>query len=411
MANDPDPDTSPVPGEHDEATIDDELRIHTLPPPWDRIFSLGSRLFVWSVLAGVIYLLQPFFLLLFLTFVFAYILEHGVNGLQHRIPNRPLRVVLVASVFLSMLILIGVFVTPHFADQARNLQRNFPEYLDVLDAKLAELRSNHSLHSWIPEDMKVSELIRGFFGFSPEEDMTGLTTADAADERRRLVLQLVGFVQNVGPRLLTIGSSFLLALLLSFLIVLDLPALARNVASLERTKLRFMYLAAAPNIREFGAVLGRALEAQLFIALCNTGLTAIGLWILGMTGNLVFFSTVVFLFSFIPVVGVFISSTPICIEALTESGFELMFAVIVMVTVVHLIEAYFLNPRIFGHHLRMNPVLVLIVLIVFGKLFGVWGLILGLPIVNYFFTRAIRLRMKGSAVAIPVSTGTTPPPA
>ena len=34
--------------------------------------------------------------------------------------------------------------------------------------------------------------------------------------------------------------------------------------------------------------------------------------------------------------------------------------------------------------------LVLIVLTVFGKLFGVWGFLLGIPLVNYVFRHAIR---------------------
>jgi predicted PurR-regulated permease PerM len=33
---------------------------------------------------------------------------------------------------------------------------------------------------------------------------------------------------------------------------------------------------------------------------------------------------------------------------------------------------------------------VLIVLTVGGKLFGIWGLILGIPIMNYLFRHAIR---------------------
>ena len=40
----------------------------------------------------------------------------------------------------------------------------------------------------------------------------------------------------------------------------------------------------------------------------------------------------------------------------------------------------------------MNAVLVLIVLTIGGKLFGVWGLVLGLPVVNYVFGHAIRRR-------------------
>ena len=49
------------------------------------------------------YFLSPvalIFLLIFLTFVFAYVQSHGVDGLAHRFPNRIYRVVLVAVVFL-----------------------------------------------------------------------------------------------------------------------------------------------------------------------------------------------------------------------------------------------------------------------------------------------------------------------
>ncbi len=67
-----------------------------------------------------------------------------------------------------------------------------------------------------------------------------------------------------------------------------------------------------------------------------------------------------------------------------------MMLAIGMILVIHAIEAYVLNPRIYGHHLRMNPVLTLIILVICGKLFGPWGLILGIPVFNYVFAHAIR---------------------
>ena len=69
-----------------------------------------------------------------------------------------------------------------------------------------------------------------------------------------------------------------------------------------------------------------------------------------------------------------------------------MLLAIAMILVIHAIEAYILNPRIYGHHLRMNPVLTLIILVICGKLFGPWGLILGIPVFNYVFSHAIRYR-------------------
>jgi predicted PurR-regulated permease PerM len=183
------------------------------------------------------------------------------------------------------------------------------------------------------------------------------------------------------------------------------------VQNLRYTKLGFIYDEVADNIQDFGRVLGTALEAQLFIAIANTILTAIGLWLMGLP-SLVFLSTIVFFCSFIPVAGVFLSSTPICLVALQvqpNGGVKLMLVAIGLILLIHFIEAYFLNPKIFGHHFRMNAVLVLIVLTIGGKLFGVWGLVLGLAVVNYFFAHAIRYPKGGNEAEPPAATGPPPP--
>ncbi len=457
----------------------------SLPPPWDRIFSLGSRVFVWGLLAGILYILRPFFLLVFLTFVFAYILEHGVQGLEHRIKSRALRVVAVSAVFLSTLIAAGVFLTPHFKHQATKLGKNYPEYLTKIDEALDDAREQEWVRGILPPTIKAKDIIEDLAGLvkstkdpkgadaeaapPPEETdevelldhlmgfpggLSNLvkhasvsmrdtldfargrsetppmgvirklaktmadgeyTALDGAvideswlvkkwrEERTKKndptpakanLAQTLEMLKNVATPILGIGSAFLLSLLFSFLIVLDLPKLSRAVSGLAGTKVGFIYDEVAGNIHDFGKMLGRALEAQLLIALCNTFLTAIGLYFLGLTENMIFFSTIVFFCSFIPVAGVFLSSTPIALEALSVDGggVQLMILSIVMILIIHFVEAYFLNPKIFGHHLHMNAVLVLIVLTIGGKLFGVWGLILGLPVVNYFFGHAIRRR-------------------
>jgi predicted PurR-regulated permease PerM len=196
--------------------------------------------------------------------------------------------------------------------------------------------------------------------------------------------------QKIASNLLGLASAFLLSLLFSFLIVLDLPSLAAGAQRLRRTRVGFIYDEVAPSIQMFGQVLGRALEAQLAIAFLNTLLTAAGLVLLGLQEKAAFISVIVFFCSFIPVAGVFISSAPICLLALQDGGVGNMFLAVILITVIHLIEAYILNPKIYGHHLRMNPVLVLIILTIGGKLFHVWGLILGVPICNYIFGYAIQ---------------------
>ena len=104
-----------------------------LPAPWDRIFSLGTRTFVWGLLITIIYILRPFFLLIFLTFVFAYVQDHSVDGLQHRIKSRIVRVVLVFLILLSAIVGTGYFVGPRLENQVDDLMTNSPRYLKEAD--------------------------------------------------------------------------------------------------------------------------------------------------------------------------------------------------------------------------------------------------------------------------------------
>jgi predicted PurR-regulated permease PerM len=89
-------------------------------------------------------------------------------------------------------------------------------------------------------------------------------------------------------------------------------------------------------------------------------------------------------------VGVFISSVPICLIALQVIGPKAMVLSIIMIVIIHLIEGYVLNPRIYGSRMRINPVIVLFILTISGKLFHIWGLILGIPVFSYIFSHAIQ---------------------
>jgi predicted PurR-regulated permease PerM len=54
--------------------------------------------------------------------------------------------------------------------------------------------------------------------------------------------------------------------------------------------------------------------------------------------------------------------------------------VLIMVAVVHAIEAYILNPKLMSSKTNL-PVFYTFIILIFGEhFFGVWGLILGIPI-------------------------------
>ena len=348
---------------------------------------------VWVGLFAVLWILRSFSLLIFLTFVFAYIQGKAVARLERRIANRTVRVVLVGITFLTAVAGVITFLTPHVRDQSTGLIRSLPQVLREFDETLYDFRKSSPFAADLipspplsteqgppPWDIKKSpsaQILEGIFGFASEDDEPLATK------------EIVERVRSITEQGLALGSSFLLSILFSFLIVLDLPELTRGVQRLRESRVAFIYEVVGSSISEFARVLGSALEAQFYIAILNTILTAIGIKVLGLTGSIAFLSVVVFFCSFIPVAGVFLSSAPICLLAFQKGGIGLMLGAGLLIWIIHLIEAYILNPKIYGHALRVNPVLVLIILTLGGKLFGVWGLVLGLPVCTYVFGRAI----------------------
>lgn len=358
----------------------------------ERIVPTLIRVLVWGGFFSVVFILRSFFLLLFLTFVFGYVQNRGVNRLQSLIPHRPTRVVLVTAIFLGVLITVGVFLVPRAKDQTVLFVTQLPQYVQRLDQELGALGERYPMiANAIPElgafadhspsssgKSRVAALVQQIFSLGEHPD------------GQNKVNQLLDLVRGVGGKIAAIASAFLLALLFSFLIVLDLPRLSASVSSLEKSKLAFVYREVAGSIRDFATVLGKALEAQFAIAMVNAILTAIGVSLLGLGSAMAFLTVIVFLCSFIPVLGVFISSVPICLIALQSSGLTTMLLAIVMITVIHLLEGYVLNPRIYGSYMRINPVIVLVILTIGAKLFQIWGLVLGVPICTYIFGQVIQ---------------------
>lgn len=375
----------------------------SLPQPWDRIIPHVAIVMVWGMLFGLIFLLRSFFLLLFLTFVFSIIQANGVARLEKYIKFRSIRVVLVAILFVTVLSMAGVFLVPKVKAQTELFMSQFSSYLGRVDQEIFKLSIKYPLLAEILPELAIEdpasnkpEVEKKGPGYSPTRSMLQqLFKVGEVSGGIENINHLLGTLGNIGGKIATVTSTFLLSILFSFLIILDLPRLAASVRELENTKLRFIYLSVADDIRDFARVLGKALEAQLIVAGVNSILTAIGISLLGIGEHVAFLSVIVFFCSFIPVIGVFISSVPICLVALQVSGIQTMLLAVLLITVIHLIEGYILNPRIYGSYMRINPVIILIILTIGGKLFGFWGLLLGVPVCTYLFGHAIRRRDQG----------------
>jgi predicted PurR-regulated permease PerM len=129
-------------------------------------------------------------------------------------------------------------------------------------------------------------------------------------------------------------------------------------------------------------MLGRAFEAQSVVAVVNALLSAVVFILLGLP-SIALLAMIVFVCSYIPVLGMFLSTLPAAFLALRVGGITHVLWLVAAILVIHAIEAYMLNPLIYGRHLRLHPLAVLVILVVAEHLVGVWGLLLGVPIAAF----------------------------
>jgi predicted PurR-regulated permease PerM len=174
-----------------------------------------------------------------------------------------------------------------------------------------------------------------------------------------------------------VGTALLLTILISF----DMLGLKRGAQRLREGRLAWLYAKAVPNLAAVARLIGRSFAAQGVIAVFNTLLTLALMRLLGLQNELLL-SLVVFIASFIPVLGILLSAIPITLQALLQPDGSLAMALYALlgIGVIHAIESMILSPKIVGKFLHLHPVLVLVVLVVGEHLFGIWGLLLGVPV-------------------------------
>jgi predicted PurR-regulated permease PerM len=402
----------------------------------NEFYQRNRRVVIWAILFGLLWLLREFFAVVFLSFVLA-IVAAPLSDLGMRRLRLPhwLAVTIVYVFFLLVLASFVRFVVPSVAAELNRMIGNLPatertliETKNRLVERYPTLREpiNGYLRSALTDDqLQVVEL--QLIAERQRLDITDAEVAQAAvstvapagvleeyfERQDQLLLNalMAGQFQRVrqyAPAVVNMlyraTATTLLALLFSFLILVDLNRIKAGISRLRNSRVGDFYAEAAQPIARFGILLGRAIEAQAVIAVVNTALTLLGLLLLDIP-LVAMLSVIVFVCSFVPVLGVFISTTPIVLVALNTGGLQLSAAAIGLVIVIHAIEAYLLNPIIYGKHLKLNPVLTLIILYVGYHAFGLWGMLLGVPVARYFVhdVLGMSLRERGLGAPVPIS--------
>ena len=197
-------------------------------------------------------------------------------------------------------------------------------------------------------------------------------------------------LQNVGR----LAVEFVMSFILSFFFMIEKEKtvlFSRNFLSSEYAWFfQDLFYFAKVFVETFGVVV----EVQLLIALVNTLVTTLGLGVIGFT-QLPTLAIMIFFLSLIPVAGVIFSCIPITLIAYSTGGIQTVVYVLILIVIVHCIEAYILNPKFMSSRTKL-PIFYTFVILLFSERFlGVWGLIVGIPIFNFFLEiLGVKIRTK-----------------
>ena len=310
------------------------------------------RFVVLALLIWVLYLVRGMLSAILLTFIFTYIVVHWVRFVQRWLPKLPsLLVVLVTYAVLVAAVYFAVTkYLPLLITQIIKMVNSVLKFYQSQDGSWLIKQLNH----YISAKTVTAQIKHGInLAFST---LTSLTK---------------------------MAVTFLMSFILSFFYTIELRQMysfSRLFLTSELFSWLFedIYFFGKKFVNTFGVVL----EAQFFIALCNTALTTICLMFMHMP-QILALALMVFVFSLVPVAGVIISLIPLSMVGYSVGGIRDVIYIIIMIIAIHALESYVLNPKFMSSRTELPIFYTFVVLMVSEKLFGTWGLIVGVPIFTF----------------------------
>lgn len=311
------------------------------------------RLVVLLGLIAVLYLARSLMTVILLTFIFSFLIIRLIQKIQKYLKISPGPIVVV--LYLLIIGLLYLAVTTYIPKLVKETE--------------ALVKSLISFYNHPPKG--INEAFTYFSNY--------ISKSTIIDQTKHGVSLIVSSLTSVGK----FGFALIMALLLSFFLTVELDQMKRFSQSFYSSPHSWLFKDIAFFARKFTNTFGVVLEAQFMIAIVNTVITTIALAIIHLP-QLFSLALLIFVMSLVPVAGVIISAIPMTMIAYSDGGIRDVIYVLVMLVIIHALESYVLNPKFMSSKTELPIFYIFVVLFVSERLFGMWGLIVGIPIFTFF---------------------------
>ncbi|ALC85656.1 MULTISPECIES: AI-2E family transporter [Bacillaceae] len=285
-------------------------------------------------------------------------------------------ILIIFLALIGLITLLVFLVFPFLKAQSTKLVAEFPGYfIQLFNSLDTFLRTSIVSDYYSQIETQVNTILKDLpaeIGEFIQSTVTGIATG---------LSSLVGML-----------TSFILAIVtvpfIVFYLLKDGENLPKYVMKLFPPRMRDDLQSVFHNIDK---QISSYIQGQILVSICIGFMIFIGFSIIGMDYALLL-GVIASVTSVVPYLGPVIAITPAAIIALVTSPLMLVKLAVVW-TIVQLVEGKFISPQIMGKSLHVHPITIIFVLITSGSLFGVPGVILGIPgyailkvIISHFYT-------------------------
>ncbi len=271
---------------------------------------------------------------------------------------RGISVLAVYGIVLAVLILAGLFLIPKIVDEINQLIDDLPNIVDEAQGRLDRLTERYQRE--VPEGTRkrIDDAIK-----NASDDITALA-------------------ESFGKRGLTVVFSTVTGLLgfisVPFFVFYALKDRDRAFGRFYQFFPESVRPDAGECVRIANRVVGAYVRAQLFLGLVIFLITLVGLQLMGIEFA-IGLAAVAGATELIPIIGPLIGFVPAFIVVLATEP-DKWWWVILFYLGVQAAENYLLVPRIHSSSVNVHPAIILLLLAVAGGLWGLWGVIVVVPL-------------------------------
>ncbi len=340
---------------------------------------LFYKIFALVLLITLFYIFKEFLFLFLITFLLAYLFLHlweVISVFLYRYINKikflklniffkkifwiNLIVLYLYILFIGLIIFSVSNLLPKIIKELSDLPKYLPflsEYVNTVLFRLEELKNFNQDFQWTLKTIFTESNIN-------------------------IIMKFLWNIKSVGLFIV----EFLISLILSYFFIIDRFKIKKYLEEVKKWNFAFLYNEYSIIFEKISRWFGIILKAQSLIAIVNTILTVIWLyliWFINIWQQFPYMFTLailVFIFSFIPVLWVFLSSVVVLAIGFTFWWVSVVIELIILITVIHCIEAYYLNPKIVSSYAQTPISLTFLILIISEQVFWVIWLLIWVPI-------------------------------